>query len=53
MILSQSTEPDYKTLYFKLFRAVEDAIDVLITAQRDCEELYLSSAEEKPNSDVF
>lgn len=36
---------DYKELYFKLFRATEDAIQILIAAQRDCEEGVLSSPE--------
>jgi len=37
--------PDYKELYFKMFRASEQAVNVLITAQRECEELYISSSE--------
>ena len=45
-------EPNYKELYFKFFRAVEDAIDILITAQRDCEELYLSTGEDAASSEV-
>ena len=40
-------EPDYKELYFKLFRATEKAINLLIDAQRECEELYLSGTEER------
>ena len=39
-------ERDYKELYFKLFRATEKAINLLIDAQRECEELYLSGTEE-------
>ncbi|MDD6159650.1 MAG: hypothetical protein PUB51_00765 [Oscillospiraceae bacterium] len=39
--------PDYQEMYLKLFRATEDAIDRLIAAQRECEELYLSSSEPK------
>lgn len=35
--------PDYKEMYLTLFRATEDAINRLIAAQRECEELYLSS----------
>ena len=34
---------DYKEMYGILFRAVEQAIQVLIAAQRQCEELYLSA----------
>lgn len=37
--------PDYKELYFKLFRASEQAINTLIHAQKECEELYLSDPE--------
>lgn len=37
--------PDYKELYFKMFRASEDAIDILVAAQRECEELFISSPE--------
>lgn len=35
--------PDYQELYVKLFRATEEAIQILIAAQRECEELYISS----------
>jgi len=37
--------PDYKEMYFALFRATEDAISHLIAAQQACEEMYLQSAE--------
>ena len=36
---------DYKKLYLKLFGAAEDAINLLIAAQRECEELYLAGEE--------
>lgn len=36
---------DYKELYLTLFRATEQAINTLISAQRHCEELYLSMPE--------
>ena len=39
-------EPDYKEMYFKMVRASEDAINILIEAQRECEEMYISK--EKP-----
>ncbi|MDY3079201.1 MAG: hypothetical protein SOR56_03175 [Oscillospiraceae bacterium] len=38
--------PDYKEMYFKMVRASEDAIRLLIRAQRECEELYMSAPEE-------
>ena len=37
--------PDYREMYCRLFRAAEQAIDVLIRAQRECEELYLNAPE--------
>lgn len=36
---------DYKELYWKLFKASEEAISLLIQAQQECEELYLSAAQ--------
>jgi len=36
---------DYKELYLKIFGATEQAINLLIAAQRECEELYISSEE--------
>lgn len=41
--------PDYKELYLKLFRATDKAADLLIAAQRECEELYLSQDEPEPD----
>ena len=38
---------DYKEMYFKLFRATTRAIDILVEAQRDCEELYISEPSPK------
>ena len=37
--------PDYKTMYFKLFNSVTDAIDTLTEAQKEAEEMYLTSSE--------
>ena len=34
--------PNYKKMYFTLFNAVEDAINILISAQQKCEEIYSS-----------
>lgn len=34
--------PDYKKMYLTLFRATEQAINTLIQAQQECEELYIS-----------
>jgi hypothetical protein len=35
--------PDYKEMYLKLFRASEEAVNLLIAAQRECEELYMNA----------
>lgn len=37
--------PDYKKMYLTLFRAIEQAINTLIEAQRECEEMYISEQE--------
>ena len=39
------TDADYKQMYLIMFRASEEAISLLIQAQRECEELYLSASE--------
>lgn len=36
---------DYKAMYVKMFEASEMAINILIKAQRECEEMYLSAPE--------
>lgn len=37
--------PDYKEMYLTMMRETERAINILIDAQRQCEELYISSPE--------
>lgn len=37
--------PDYKKLYLKQFRANEKAVQILIDAQRECEDLFMEEAE--------
>ena len=37
--------PDYKKMYLKMVRASERAINILIEAQQECEEMYLSGPE--------
>ena len=34
-------EPNYKEMYFKLMNATEKAIEILIQAQNECEEIYI------------
>lgn len=41
-------EVDYKEKYLKMVRATEEAMNILIRAQRECEEIYLDE-EEKEN----
>ena len=38
---------DYKEMYLTLFRASEEALDILIAAQRKCEEMYLAASGEE------
>lgn len=35
--------PDYKEMYYTLFRASEKAVNILLEAQQRCEEMYLDS----------
>lgn len=37
--------PDYKQMYLTMMKASEQALSILIDAQRQCEELYLSQPE--------
>ena len=37
--------PDYREMYYKLFRAAEQAIDALVLAQRECEQMYVNAPE--------
>lgn len=39
--------PDYKKMYHTMFKASEAAIELLIAAQQECEELYVSAPEPK------
>ncbi len=36
---------DYKELYIKLFQATDRAANILIAAQRECEEMYVSAVD--------
>ena len=38
--------PDYREMYLKMMRASEQALRILIEAQQECEELYLSAEDE-------
>ena len=42
--------PDYKEMYLTMIQASEEAINILIKAQRECEEIYLAS--QKAEEDV-
>lgn len=37
--------PDYEEMYFHMARKVEKAVRILTEAQRQCEEMYISSAQ--------
>ena len=38
---------NYKEMYLTMFRACEEAVDILIAAQRKCEEMYLAAGGEE------
>lgn len=38
---------DYKEMYLTMVRASEEAINILIEAQKKCEEMYLDGEDEK------
>ena len=42
--------PDYKEMYLKMLQASEQAVNILIEAQRECEELYISSPQQEPHA---
>ena len=37
--------PDYRQMYVTMMQASEEAINLLIKAQRKCEEMYVSAPE--------
>jgi len=47
------TMTDYKELYLKLFRASEDAIQILIEAQQECEEAVISGEDAPPRQNMI
>ena len=36
---------DYRAMYLKMMNATEEAMEILINAQRECEELYMNAEE--------
>lgn len=41
--------PNYEKMYHEMVLETEKAINILIAAQRRCEEMYLSAGEEEPD----
>ncbi len=39
---------DYKEMYLSLMRETEKAIDILIDAQRRCEDMYIGTTDREP-----
>ena len=39
---------DYQKMYRTMFRASEEAVNLLLRAQRECEEMYISA----PDSEI-
>lgn len=44
---------DYKKLYLKMLNASEDAIQILIAAQRECEEIIISDEDIPPEQKII
>ena len=42
---------DYKAMYLKMMSAAEKAIDILISAQQECEALYIDSDDSEGEGD--
>ena len=42
---------DYKQMYMTLLAATESAIDILIAAQRKCEDIYIETEESSDSED--
>lgn len=40
---------NYKEMYLKLMRAAESALTILIKAQQECEEMYVTARDEPEN----
>lgn len=43
---THNEEMDYRGMYLKMINACEDAINLLIDAQRECEEMYMQAPPE-------
>lgn len=43
---------DYKQMYMKLMDAAESAMDILIAAQRQCEEIYIETEDSSDGEDA-
>ena len=43
---------DYKQMYMKLMDAAESAMDILIAAQRQCEEIYIETEDPSDGEDA-
>ena len=40
---------DYKQMYMNMIQASEKAVNILIEAQRQCEDIYMMECDEKDN----
>ena len=45
--------PDYKEMYLTLMRATEGALNLLIDAQRKCEQMYIEDKESKADAEAL
>ena len=44
---AHDSDIDYKKMYHIMMNAAEKAINILIAAQQECEEIYLSAGDDK------
>lgn len=42
---------DYKSMYYKLFNAFTDAIEILQKAQQETEDIYIDTSDDEENEE--
>lgn len=46
-------EMDYQKMYLKMVSACEDAMNILIDAQRECEDMYIRAVEDEEEVEAY
>ena len=52
MKLEHTDELDYRGMYLRMMNACEDAINLLIDAQRECEDMYMQTLPAVDEEDI-